>query len=93
MLGERVVKDDKLLATFDEREAFLEVQPDGRIRQTFFASDTPTEFRGFVQWLAPQLQFVLPHGEAEWSAQRWQVAARLCSARLVWVQIWYASRR
>ena len=74
VLGERVVKDDKLLATFDEREAFLEVQPDGRIRQTFFASDTPTEFRGFVQWLAPQLQFVLPHGEAEWSAQRWQVA-------------------
>jgi hypothetical protein len=79
VLGESVVKDPKAL--FDKSEAFLEVEPSGRIRQTFFASNTPSEFRGFVQWLTPQLQFVLPKSEAEWDAHAWSVVEETSHGR------------
>jgi hypothetical protein len=57
--SEKVVADgaaEKTLAG----EAFLEVEPSGRIRRTYFADGATIEFKGLVQWLAPELQFVLP---------------------------------
>jgi hypothetical protein len=41
-------------------EAFLEIEPGGRIRRTYFGAAASMELRSLVQWLVPELQFVLP---------------------------------
>ena len=61
---------DVVKSTFDQREAFVEVGSDGRVRQLRFRAADPPLFKQLVQSLVEDMQVVLagPGGGAAWSS-------------------------
>jgi hypothetical protein len=74
VLGQDVLADPaRAAAAFDGREAFVEIEPSGRVRAIRFRNGDESTFKHLMQWLLTQMQVVLPSergwtDEAEWLA-------------------------